>query len=510
MRTAQGDYMKIDEKASFVHFVYPVLFEPLKFDRHVGAVKTAVWGSGEKASLVWDSQEFPKEDLLSHVANYLNPRDEHAAPTARMWELNHELLQSHVFGIGNKADWVMTSPQGEIPFRIEGIWLTLFRVGVGFMTVRANPLSGELNAWYDFLHSFRFIQGQRRVGVRGQRRTGFDKETKKPTVSPFFPHPAGGVETHPEGTGTLGEVIDALLRTGATSRDGSVWWREVFVPGQLLPFVSLYVDGQPPEKDPLVLYKVRNFFSSRQESAPSHSDLQPDHPTLLPYADRQWFVATLEGGGFVACDAPRTDFFRTQMPDHLAKPYFLLFLLTLQQRFALMMFSEEVSQHWLVAEEEGRDQKREAAFEHIRDLLLLFTARGLFTQVMQREHHHRCYEKWQQIFQVERLYQEVSDEVREMYNVVQLKRAERLQKLQEEEAERTKKLEERISMLGILIGVPAIILSFLGVNLQNFTNPEGISIVTALLIVIGGGGIVSSIVLWLLRRQMKKEGTRRK
>ena len=59
--------------------------------------------------------------------------------------------------------------------------------------------------------------------------------------------------------------------------------------------------------------------------------------------------------------------------------------------------------------------------------LILVHSKGQFVQVMQRQHHHRCYLKWQETLQVPQLFDEVSREVREMheYLLVEKDRADR-------------------------------------------------------------------------------------
>jgi len=155
------------------------------------------------------------------------------------------------------------------------------------------------------------------------------------------------------------------------------WWRETFVPGQLLPYAVVYVDGVRADEAALLLYRIRHFFPSRREICPAPEDLRLDHDAYLTYADRQYFLFSLEGAAFVAFDAPATDFFRRELPDHLRVRYFLLYLLALHRRFTLIQLSEAVSDHWL-----GRTaSERERAFERIEDRLLTFTARGYFTSI---------------------------------------------------------------------------------------------------------------------------------
>jgi hypothetical protein len=145
-------------------------------------------------------------------------------------------------------------------------------------------------------------------------------------------------------------------------------------------------------------------------------------------------------------------------------------------------------------------------------------------QAMQRERLHRCYSKWQETFQVDRLYQEVHDEVQEMHDYLLLRRTERLQQLAEEQRlqaaaearaqmareqiaqEQARRLERLISWLTVCIGVPALFMGFLGINLYGITtSQDGLSFWRALCIVLSGsvllGGTVLGLLLWYIRRR---------
>jgi hypothetical protein len=278
--------------------------------------------------------------------------------------------------------------------------------------VHARPTSNAVADWLDFLHHFRFVRGQRSVCVWGERRLGLDPVSKLPQCGPFFPDPAGGLGSYPDGFGTFGEFIGSLLGSVCLAEDHAPWWQEAFVPGQLLPFAALYADGMDDASVCELTYRFRQFFNSDQEIHPAGVDLESDHPLLLPYAAGQWFAFTLDGGGFLACDAPQgNSFFRQTLPEHIRTSYFLLFLLALHQRFALIRLSKEVAEHWFVGSDHTSPEERERIFTRIRNRLLSFTVRGHFVQVMQREHHHCCYRKWLEVFQIDELYQEVRDEI---------------------------------------------------------------------------------------------------
>lgn len=513
---------------SFLLFVYPFLFDTTEFQARIAKIEEALWQVKKQAVPVWKPARFPGQDMLASVATYLNPASGSEYATAGLWKLNEKLEE--VYGLGGRAEWRLRVKNEEIPFRLGeveendfAVQLALFRVGVGFITVQVRPLSDDAPTWQDFLYYFRFVRGRRGVGVRARKRVGFDAEKKQPVYSPFFPEPAGGVAGHPDGDGVFDDLLNSFLRTGAFDKDSKQWWREVFVPEQMIPFAALFINDSPEDNDLELVYKARNFFHSGQGENPAPEDLRRDHPGSLPYTGRQWFSFSLDGGSFLSCDAPDTPFFSKELPKHLREQYFILFLLTLHQRFVLMGLSQQVSDNWLMRD----DVTRAEAFERIRETLLEFTARGHFTQVMQRDHHHRCYRKWQEVFQVSQLYKEVRDEVREMHDYLQTKRTERIRQLAEEQnreaakqalvqaererasQERARHLEERISLLGIIIGVPALILSFLGINLIDITSKEGLLLWQAVLISIGGGAVLGAAVLWLVRRERRNKGTRR-
>ncbi|MDB9313857.1 CorA family divalent cation transporter [Spirulina sp. CS-785/01] len=506
---------QVNRDSAFLYFVYPFAFQGENFTEHCRAIDQAPYAEkidqeayydaldkiqenprlDNKATFarkpLWEAQNFPQDDLLSYVAQYLNPT-QNTPPTAHLWKLSDQVESPYDLSrhLGFKYDWDLLTPQGKrIPFGWGKenqnqlvVQLALFKIGVGFLTVQAQPKRNQLEDWLDFIHYFRFLQGKRGVKVQGDKRIGFSETLQTPRSHPYFPDFAGGVIDHREGVGTLDEILFPLLETGSGEK-GGCWWEEVFIPGQLLPFVGLSVQGVGEAEIPSLLYQVRNFFHSKQGNHPSEADLELAHPNLLPYAARQWFVFSLDGGGFVGVDMPETEFFQRTLIEHLRENYFLLFLLTLHQRFALMTLSAQVAEYWLVGEQE---KQRERTFQRIRDQLLSFTARGYFTQAMQREHHHRCYLRWQQVFQVEQFYREVSTEVQEMHEYL----------LQQ----RTKRVEDRLNFLGVFIGIPGLIIGFLGINLRNITAGEdGIPLSVALLVGVVVGVVLSLLFWWRVR-----------
>ncbi len=445
--------------SSFLQFVWPFRFEPDHYDARVRTLDSVRWRGRKDPLDVWGTKSFPEEDLLPSVARYLNAPIG-SASSARLLELTDEALRSpHGLGAGS-ADWFLSTPGGEIPFRLEQVQISLFRDGIGFLSVGLRPAPAAAAAWLDALHFFRFAAGQRRVHLRAERRTGPD------TREPWFPRPerpeepASAPPPVAPGNRTFRDVLEILLGTATLPEDRGPWWEEVFIPGQMLPWAALQFAGVPRDEHQRMLYRVHNFFHSRQEIHPSAEDLRGGPETWIPYADAQWFVFSLDGGAFVSFDPPDTEFFRRVMTEHLRTHYFLLFLLALEQRFALTALSDDVGAHWSASTD---PERRERAMARIHERTLLFTARGYFPQAMQRDHHHRCYRRWQEVFQLERLYRAVTDGVREMHEHVMAERTHRMRELAEHAEARENAQQERWKPLrGLLEGFAA---AFIGATL---------------------------------------------
>jgi hypothetical protein len=467
---------------------------------------------------IYDKSRFAHVSLSEHEIKNL----ENASQKPGTSSYNRWLIEKAY------PDEILEEGLREIPFRLGelakgsqkqfSIQLALFADGVGFLTVRAKPKSEQIDDWLTFLSVFRYVRGQRTNGVRAQKRRR-DPSTNLVRETPFFPEPAGGVTdgNHSDGSGYFNQLLEALLGTARLHDNEGEWWTEVFIPEQTLPFATLFIDDISQAEIPQLLYRVRNFFTPLQGSNPAPEDLRLDNSSLIPYALNQWFVFSLDGGAFVACDAPPTPprdraFFRDTLPDHLRDQYFILFLIVLQQRFLLMSLSQQVAGVW----PKVKDQANVEAFEPIRDASLEFAARGMFTQVMQREHHHRCYRKWQETFQIKELYEEVRNEVHEMHDFLQMKRSQQTLRLAEEHQKRLaekaeadaaheRRIEWRFKFVGLVFGVPALIIGFLGINLVGITTPnDGISIWKALAFSFGSG-IVGGLLMLLIGRGKNKD-----
>lgn len=408
----------VESKSSFIYFFYPFSFDPKLFEERVKIINQHQFPG--QSCFTWKPKKFPADELLFHVGNYLRSECD-SLPTACFWTLNNDLRDR--FGL--RLNWQLTCPLGEIPFYFgekaetgsQVFQLALFKVGVGFAIARTQPLAVSLHQWLNFTHYFRFSKGQRQTSIHAQKKT-WNPEKKEHKLTDFIPQ---DIELAPGDRLCFQDLLTAWLNLGSLENE-TQWWQDIFVPGQMLVYNSIYANGIADSDIPKLLYGLQNFFNERQGDHPAPSDLLADCQPWLSYAANMWSIFTLEGGTFLAIDAPKEEFFQQTLLNHLHNQYFLLFLLALHQRFALMSLSAQVADYWLTD-----DATRLEYFQEIRDRLLLFTARGYFTQVMQREHHHRYYCKWQEVFQLDTLYCEVNDEIRDLHEYAQMRQNQRLE-----------------------------------------------------------------------------------
>lgn len=476
---------------SFIRLVYPFILDGATLDVCEAAIDRREFKPGRK---LWRRSEFPVSELLPHVADYLNPPPG-TQPTACLWQVEAEALQSpDALGMKKAAsEWQLVVDGGKKTIRIgfEDIQLALFRAGVGFLTLRVGLSTDHLHEWQDVLHYLRFLR-RSRVHLRVTRRTGIDAD-RRPIVQDYVP-PLCRPPASLDSPLVLGDVVDGLLDTASGGR-GSRWWREVFVPHQALPYAAFFLEDVPESADALLLYQTHNFFHSEQQVFPAPEDLALDQDHLLPYSARQWWVFSLDGGAFIACQTPDTAFFRETLPRHIDEQYLLLYLLALHQRFALMRLSQEVTGSWLPLEgtrPSEFEQHAEEVFRRIRNALLSFTARGYFAQVMQRRHHHRCYLRWLDVFQVERLFAEVSLEVREMHDYLLMRRTSQVEAL-----------STSLNVIATIALPPALILGLMDAV-------GGISLLTAISGLVGGLVAGGSVACWLFRSHVRRFFAQRK
>lgn len=385
------------------------------------------------------------------MRDYLNAREGREA-TAHLLVMDSSALAGlaqRTFAPAGEAPrhWEMHLPNDQLPFVLEEAQLAIFRGGVALLTLDARPVPERdaLTDWLDFVYHFRAFAGE----------AGKTQDVSAPTLR--------------WGDATLQGIkplIDALRESIPIRAE-----EQLFVRNLMLPFTALFVDADGELSDDgkrMILYHVRLCFGAGHKLYPPESELRPDHPYLMAYAQNMWFTFAQQAAGFVAFDAPSepSGFFRSDLPRRLRNRYFLLYLLALHQKFMLMHLSDQVSESWLG----GDESQRMATYKCILNKLLEFTARGYFAQVMQQEQHHRYYQRWRETLQLETLYHEVSQEVREIHSHLQLQ-------LDQRRVEQSERLNRVVLWLtGITVGfaLPSLFVSFLGANVRTLEHWEDI------------------------------------
>ncbi|MCX7992829.1 MAG: CorA family divalent cation transporter [Fimbriimonadales bacterium] len=424
--------MRVASDIAFVRFVYPFVF---KEEQSLGQIVKRMEQQG------WNKSSFPEGDLLPHVRDYLNPRGDSEA-TAYLLTLSGEALAQKAqclnsnFSGGSGALWQMQLKDRVVPFRLNEAQLVIFRGAVAMLTLEARPQSDLLADWLDFIYHFRFYAGK--------------ADEKQDTSAPRLLYNGCVMEG-------IQPLLDQVLQPFPFAQR-----ENLFMHNMMLPFSALYLDGDIDEPEMRrLLHRIRLCFASWHDLHPPESELRPDHPYLIEYAHHIWFTFSQQAAGFVAFNAPgdATGFFRGDLPQRLRSRYFLIYQLALHQKFRLVYLSNGVSRNWL----SGNEPQRRVIFGKIRDALLEFTARGYFAQVMHQEQHHHYYCRWREVLQLEMLYQEVSNEVREMYDYLEM----RLEERRTEQSEKLNRVVLWLTGFTVFFALPGIVVSGLGMNVGS-------------------------------------------
>jgi hypothetical protein len=408
------DQIRVRPEQSFLRFVMPVAFpeqgrQGHQFEQRVGKIAA----SGKWELLKGESQAF-----LPHVRMHLNSvRWGQGRTDGNSQDGMPGLDPSVAFGytFTDVGTGGLPLPHASFSFRvpnsqrrvaadITGAQLGIFRLGVGFVSLEISPRSDRLSDWLDALHFLRFYRGRGEpllpVGHKA-RHDAADVLRAENFLGPLLAE------------ATLdSEVLSFPAWSNGVRRGNGHRVREPYVPGELLTYVALFVDGVPEEEQQRLLHHVFYRFRSTAESEPGEE--YDESNWCLPYQKDQQFLNSIQGSAFVAFDAPLTRFNTETLPSHLGTTYFVLFMLALLQRFALDQLSELVASstgHVLDDTERSKARRELERVTALDSRLLDFTGRCYFVQVSQMEHHHRYYARLRDVNQIEDRYREVTEEV---------------------------------------------------------------------------------------------------
>lgn len=264
--SAEQTACPVVEPWSYCTFLHPFRFDPATYDR----ILETVQAEAHKAMPVWQEHAFQNEDLLPHVARFVNitsegTRDTRAKPTSHSWDMGTDVLR-HSDWLAGSGTWIWTPPRSEtaVEVQITEVNLTMFRVGLGFFRFSITPKSQGLATWHDFVYGFRFMDGGRSGRLRVLKKTGKDSwEEVVPGVIP------GQALQRDNGRAfQFGELVRALEDRYVADRQPGV-----YIERQLIPYVGLFVRGVRSEDRKMILHRMKNFFKSGQGANATPHDL---------------------------------------------------------------------------------------------------------------------------------------------------------------------------------------------------------------------------------------------
>lgn len=424
-----------------------VLFYPIRYDSaRIEEVEKAIEGgsfvTSRKQLYLWEPEkELPDSEImrnlmLPYVAGQLLPSKE---GICRAWRLQ---------SMFQEAPWYLMLANQEplFLFSAESIRFMLYTFGIGLLEITLEPQQElSLGIWLEMLHFLRG-EGEATFQIQGQHPPFAGKESRF----------------------TLASFARQVLPIGEA----------LYVRDRFIPYSYTFVREVPIEKshEKEILYRIRSFFPpSRAVYMPEYGSLFLNRHNTLPYAQNSYFVASLEGMGYVAFNP--SEQFATDVRASLRSIYLMIFRLVLLQHFYLLHLSQDVLKNWSSSAYFARKVK---IFRYTMHQYLNFISTALISQIFHRERHHRVYIFIQRAMEIPRLHRRVYNSLREVSGYI--------------EEENLRHLQRLINAFGILIGVPSVAFAFLSINIFGITSKdEGIAWEWALLVLVGSlilGGVI--------------------
>ncbi len=120
--------MEVSE-VSYARFIYPFLFQPESFVERLRRADSAEVQVGQACG---KKQKFPEDQLLSHVARYLNPPEDSVATGEVVGTRSRSDGIPDGLGARVNTEWhLLFGKEGDVDFAIDEVQLSMFRVGVG-------------------------------------------------------------------------------------------------------------------------------------------------------------------------------------------------------------------------------------------------------------------------------------------------------------------------------------------------------------------------------------------
>jgi hypothetical protein len=429
----------------------------------------------------WVDREIITPFLLPHLSRHLNvPRAESGAlsefEVAHWWTLGKKSLTENPAG-HIPVNWRLDLGERSIAFSIQNIELALFRTFVGFLVIEISPDSNASEDFIDLAHHVRFYNMQQDAGARTSQ--VYSRRAK--VISPIRPKPDG-----PEVSSTGMVGLAPLIHELVSDALDKTAWSAAHVPGRLTAYSALFArsEAEDPSREAFLLeYRWRRFLHSRSSvAATAHDDLQSN---LVPYAQGMSFSYSLDGGGFFGINVPNDQFFLTELPEHIRRPYFFGFILACHQRLTLTAFSSSISDVW-------RDgDVKPSEIRDLEDTFLVYLASCSFIQVMQTANHHASHRKWLEVLEVEPFQREVESELDRLYKRMTIDEQIHRRADRDRDDDRTRHTERVVAAAGLAFAFPS-----LGLAAYALVEPNGTSWAKAIgaVLALAFFGLIAGIV----------------
>jgi hypothetical protein len=465
-----GPTIRIDGQ-SFLRLVLPIALSSDQLEQRSRRIEDQTDMSGAR---MWKLSSMSVSDFLPHIADHLRlgSQDSPSSSTlGSLWELERAKigdadLLANAWSCKLPANSARES--SEVAFRVSSSFLAIFRPGMAFAILHISPMSTSLDAWLDLRHYLRFyLSGRsRKVGLLGRP---YDM-TIADLIAPIVDSALLEGEAFPS---TLAQALPEQSYERLRRADIKPA-REPFTPGEFLTYSTFFVDdygpGQKDERE--LLARIEGGFHSLQGRDLTSEDGGLEHPySRIAYQAHQTFILTLESSSFVAFNPPNNAFTNENLPDHLEKTYFLMFLLVHLQRFALIGLSARIVTTTTNAVQPDNEANLRGQLANVVQLdrgFLEFTARSYYLQVSQQYHHHRYYDSMRKLNQIESLYAEINNEISSLKAFVN--------SLVQQEADRRSNLVQIAVMVITAIFVPAgVLLTLFSQKIRSWPGIDALS-----------------------------------
>jgi len=275
----------------------------------------------------------------------------------------------------------------------------------------------EPDSWIDFIHFFRFAGGPRAEGNHIQ---AIRNDNHEPFI-PKFVIKSGDSNSH---NFKIENLIFSILDLVTCPESGeNRWWKEIYTKDYLIPYYYINLECEDISERDSFTYRLDSFLKSDSLILINENSKLANNERFLSLWNDHYFIFNIEGGGLVSFRSIENDFFKSILPDHIMKHYYILYLISLQQKFFTTFLSEKIADVWLEAETLKENYQKyivylQDSFKEIQDLLLTFSSIGNYSQIVYSQHHHDVYKKWREILGIDLIYEEVKDEIEYIYNFI--------------------------------------------------------------------------------------------